>query len=283
MKSLGTVFKQVYSEGLKEYGFVKIKGRQPYFVRVASNEIIHVISYVNSWSSVKEKKEYMIMAGVATVYRHEINLEDTPRNNGNWFQTLGDIYVKKYLLTEPYESMNKWNSFSYAADNEESMIESIKYSLGSIKEIMLPILDEVTDLRKCIDYYDMYDTTMMNIYVDEKFGLMNSGVEYNEGLINFKVFNTEEFEEKRRTRMKRAEERVKYLISVGGTGYTEESYKKEQLRQEERLKKTVSDYEKIMNNPQEYERVMKEMERRKEFNVQNLKKYGVYLTEEGLK
>jgi|GEM_PF-3817254 len=32
MATFGTTFKRIYGEGLKKYGFKKIKGRQPYFV-----------------------------------------------------------------------------------------------------------------------------------------------------------------------------------------------------------------------------------------------------------
>ncbi len=50
MVGLNTVFKQVFSEGLKDQGFQKIKGRQPYLVRVVEGgEIIHVISCRNLW------------------------------------------------------------------------------------------------------------------------------------------------------------------------------------------------------------------------------------------
>ena len=146
MKSLGTVFKQVYSEGLKDSGFVKIKGRQLYFVRTVGGEILHVITYASCPSSIQGKKEFMIMGGVATVYRNCINLDKTPNSNTGWILTLGDFYSKKFLMIEPYEKLNKWYSFSYEAENEESMLESVKYSLEVIKDIMIPILDEVEDL-----------------------------------------------------------------------------------------------------------------------------------------
>ena len=45
MKTLGTAFKQVYGEALKEYGFKKIKGKYPYYVRLIGDEIVHVITY----------------------------------------------------------------------------------------------------------------------------------------------------------------------------------------------------------------------------------------------
>ena len=45
MASIITVLKKVYKEGLEPLGFVQLKGRQPYFVRIIGGEIIQVISF----------------------------------------------------------------------------------------------------------------------------------------------------------------------------------------------------------------------------------------------
>lgn len=42
--SLKSAFLQVYGEALKPLGFQKVKGKQPYFVRVVNGEIIHIIT-----------------------------------------------------------------------------------------------------------------------------------------------------------------------------------------------------------------------------------------------
>ena len=43
MATLNTVFKKVFLEDLQEEGFGKVKGRQPYLVRVVEGgEIIHI-------------------------------------------------------------------------------------------------------------------------------------------------------------------------------------------------------------------------------------------------
>ena len=45
MATLNTVFKKVFLEELQEEGFVKVKGRQPYLVRVVEGgEIIHILT-----------------------------------------------------------------------------------------------------------------------------------------------------------------------------------------------------------------------------------------------
>ena len=44
MMGLNTAFKKVYGELLEPYGFKKLKGRNPYFVRMVGDEIVHVIT-----------------------------------------------------------------------------------------------------------------------------------------------------------------------------------------------------------------------------------------------
>ncbi len=82
--SLNAVFKKVFGEALEPLGFKKIKGRQPYFVRVVEGgEIIHVITCREERSSQSKHKEFDIECGVATVYRESIDLTISPKRNGN--------------------------------------------------------------------------------------------------------------------------------------------------------------------------------------------------------
>jgi len=69
-----TAFKHLYAKELAPYGFQKIKGRRPYFVRMVGDEIAHVISYRNSWS-MRPYKNFIVLWGIATVYRRRINFE----------------------------------------------------------------------------------------------------------------------------------------------------------------------------------------------------------------
>ena len=61
MKTIKKEFVKQYTEFLKPYGFKKIKGNQPYFVRVINNEIIHVISYYNVKTNPSEDKAFRIL------------------------------------------------------------------------------------------------------------------------------------------------------------------------------------------------------------------------------
>ncbi len=91
MATLNTVFKEVFSEGLKDEGFVKIKGRQPYIVRVVNGEILHIITCRNEWCIEKECKAFVVLGGIATIYRPAINLTNTPKRNKDWLPEINFI------------------------------------------------------------------------------------------------------------------------------------------------------------------------------------------------
>ena len=43
-KSFQTEFVKYYKEKLEPFGYQKVKGRQPYFIRIVNNEILHIIT-----------------------------------------------------------------------------------------------------------------------------------------------------------------------------------------------------------------------------------------------
>lgn len=92
MLTLRSAFLQVFGNGLEEYGFMKLKDRQPYFVRLAGDGIIHVITYMEEQSFNPRNKKFTILGGVATVYRQSINLTLSPKRNGNWLMDNCWIY-----------------------------------------------------------------------------------------------------------------------------------------------------------------------------------------------
>ena len=88
-------FVKYYKERLASLGFIKVKGRQPYFVRVVDDEILHIIAPYGENSSEQGYKAFTLRCAVATVYRQEINFETTPRHNGDWFVTYGKLMELK--------------------------------------------------------------------------------------------------------------------------------------------------------------------------------------------
>ncbi len=273
MKTFNSAFKQVYEAALSEYGFRKIKGKYPYYARLIGDEIVHVITYSTRPTRKEGYKEYCVYCGVATVYRNCLDL-NIPVTHNNWLESTLDFYVKNNTYEEIRKNRNRWDTFTYKADDETSLIESLEYSLEVTKKIMLPVLDKVTDLKECVKYYETYETPMLNLKIDKDFGRFQNDYSYNEGLLNVKVCNVEEYIERKKKSLSEAIDYYMYLMSIGETGFTEETFEEEKNYLHGRMLESIEKFKSIMNNPNEYDRVMKEMERRKEFNTGLLRNYG---------
>ena len=272
MATFGTTFKRIYGEGLKKYGFKKIKGRQPYFVRMIGDEIIHVITYrpVNAYNF--SHKEYEIYGGIATVYRANIDLDKTPRDNAVWLSDLYHFY-KKFNDGSEKKKYQEIGLFSYEKDNEQAMAKSIEYSLEVTEKYVIPRLDKITNVREGVDFFKEYNTTLLTI--KRNFGKGQSSYEYNEGLLNVLGYTLDEYISYVKNLREECNNRILNEMKTGLNGFTMEEYRCDKKRREEKMEKKIEIFTEISNSPEKYREVMEELERRKEHNLEVLKKYGV--------
>ncbi len=269
MASINTIFKKVYGEALAPYGFVKIKGRQPYFVRVIGDEILHIITYKNEHSLKQYYKSFDVLCGIATVYRKELGLEDSPRINSDWLEGNSYIYGRHHRFDYDEKYMHSISEFEYGAESEESLIASVKHSLEVTQKIALPILDKVTTLKACVEYYRVMGATILHICGKDGFG----GADENEGLLNFKVYDVEEYI--RAKKQFREESRRYYLHQIEKGRFKKEYYESDNAWGEELMLQQIKLFEGIRNDMERYTKVLAEMERRKAENIEKLRRYGI--------
>jgi hypothetical protein len=268
MPTLNKVFLEVFGEALTPLGFKKIKGRHPYFVRLIGDEIIHVISCVNRPSQTKDFKDFIVIGGVATVYRQRISLEMSPSNNINWLKSnLGFYSISNQFNYDP-SMFDKLYTFSY---NEETIVESVEYSLKMTNEIMLPILNEVVDLNSCAEYFYQFRQHMV-VYDDENFGNNYGDNFYNEGLLYLIVGNYLESIEKK---LERHLFEIAHNIKMKKNNYyTQEYYDEECKKIEEGIPIRKAFYERTFGDKKWLAKAQEELKQRKENNIKILKSYG---------
>ncbi len=273
MMSLNTAFVKIYGELLAPYGYKKIKGRRPYFVRVVGDEIVHIISYEVRPTRTSGYKEYMIDGGIATVYRYQIDLDNAPRDNSQWLRDNLSLYRKSDPFGEKPDRFDELYTFSYKADDEEAMLSSVRHSFKITEEIMLPIFNQVMDLKTCMNYFNMYSPSLLFLYNEEDFqGKYNK---YNEGLLNLKVYSIDGYIKNKENQRKRYKERTEHLISIGKTGLTMDALKEILMEKEKGAMEQIETFKKYMNDPEINKRVMQELERRKKSNIEILRAYGL--------
>lgn len=241
--SLNAAFVKVFGEALAPLGFKKIKGRYPYFVRVVTDEIIHVISYYNDKKCYDRNHDYIIIkGGVATVYRPEIDLTQSPKRE-NWLISNCGVYLHRLQLNlqQPDDELKK-QLYSHSSLPEESLKE-MEYQLALTKRFILPALAKAVTIDSCIEHN--FEINMsLTLYDDGSFGASYGNSYYNEGLLYFKTDRSV------------YENRTRNAVDDG-------------------VLRRKAYFEKVHNDPDLYNEIQAELERRKAANTEILRSCGL--------
>ncbi len=266
MGTFETEMKRAYSEALAPYGFKKLKGRYPYFVRMVGEEILQVITYYKD-TGLEPEQVFGMVCGIATVYTKEINLKCSCRHNDSWLHPYRNIYLDSH----PFCSMEDIPKYSFEYEMPEelymqrlqnggvtkivspyplpSMQEAIEHTLDLTRQEIIPVFDTVTDLKTCAEYFQKYDSLCMCI--DER-APFNWEVNYREQLFNLKVYDsTDEF--------------LATELEIYG----------KDIMTSKGLQEQVALFERLLNDPEIHAEALAELERRRQRNTETLREYGL--------
>ncbi len=272
--SLQKAFKQIYGEALEPLGFKKIKSRYPYFVRVVDGgEIIHIITYRNEPCFEYGYKKFNVFGGIATVYRQFIDLIHSPSFNINWLKGNYGFYNLSNTFNFDNEFSKSIHDFCYKADDENSIINSVKHSLKTTSDIMLPIFNEVIDIDSCIKYHHKYKF-FMSLYDDEYFGNNSINSDYDDGYI---YLMTDNYNDLIKEDMQNTINITAHNVKIGKLGYSQKQYDDLLNSSEEKINKQIEHRDKFFKDVELKHRVWEELERRKIQNTETLRSYGLNL------
>ena len=273
--TLNAAFIKVFGEALEPLGFKKIKSRYPYFVRVVpGGEIIHVITVIPDQGIMRNENAFVICGGVATVYRGKIDLTVSPRDL-NWHIRNIDVYGKLYLDKNASEMFEKLNRFIYMPDDEYSLTDALDVALGYTKQFLLSVLDKVTTLSECADFYRLFRPMALYIYCDKDWGISHYGGEDNEGLMLLKIYDMNAYEIMLREEIERSKEDTLRMMNTGRSLYTQEMLDAEYQTHLDALKKLLAQYDILLNDRERNKELSDELERRKAVNTETLRSYGL--------
>lgn len=243
-----TAFKHLYAEELAPYGFQKIKGRRPYFVRMVGDEILHVITYRNV-SSFRPYKDFNVLWGVATLYRGKLNFDINPRDTTSWTTCVRE--ESGHATFEYREAITIEPEVTYATGGHNvDMMEELQRSVEVVKNITLPKLDKITTLYDCIENR----LTNANIYEGYFDGTYHN--KDNEGLLNFMVFDLKGFEE-----------HCQKIIDRTDIAFKEDSINFENEK--------IAIFRNYTQDENFQQKLTDELERRKSQNQEILRNYGI--------
>ncbi|MCH5205084.1 MAG: hypothetical protein J1F03_10055, partial [Oscillospiraceae bacterium] len=275
--SLNAAFNKVFGEGLAEFGFKKIKGRQPYFVRVVpGGEIIQVIAVRkdHSYFRVVKREGFDILSGVATVYRPEIDLSLSPRVHTRWLHPIAYTYCRINDQNFGSDLYKKFCELSYIIDDPVSQHEEMRFALEQFKNIVLPEFNKIVDFDSFTRYCIMInDFLNMKCHFDAvRGGELNPNNISDEGLILFKVRDYPGFVDRR---MERSLHDNRKRVECENDRYSKEDYEEFCSKIGEIKQERISKMNEIKNDTQFYELIELELERRKAANTETLRGYGL--------
>lgn len=251
--TLNAAFRQVFGEALAPLGFRSIKGKYPYLVRVVpGGEIVHIITYMDKWCPYPGQKKFDILGGIATVYRHRIDLNLAPKDNSSWLLSISQFYSRTTAESEiDNEYRLSIGAFPFEENNEASMYDALKYSLELLNKFMLPQLNTAIDIKSALIYLNRLDQQCSTNNFDSDLHFGGCG-NYDEGLLYVKADD-----EGLKSRLKKI---------IDGTTISNESDRQ----------KATEKY-KFFNDPLIHMEVLIELERRKTANTEILSSYGLSL------
>ena len=254
--TINAAFKQIFGEALELYGFKTVKGRYPYLVRVINNEILHIITFAKVRGS---ETKFIVYSGVATIYRNEINFDQSILFNTNW---LSD--TKKYWMKNLYDDPDGKSFFEkqsyYSFDDNETLLSALELALRHLKKYVLPVLDSVNSLKEFIKYLWCYNSNLRIYSFDEDF---HNEDKNNEGLLYFVI---DDHSDMMNEFAYWSDFEKKYAVKYGSNLNSLENYidtingfRIQQIQKRDKIYNNASDYEKTM------EEIKNRMKKNKEY------------------
>lgn len=263
--TLNAAFKQVFGEALEPLGFVKAKTKYPHYIRFVDNSFIQIIGLKKESENV-----FNITAGIATIYRSEINLNCSPRMNCNWMIGISEFYKRSHVYDYDGKYRSNIMNFGFPKFESKSIINAFERALNEVKKWVLPEFEKVQTLSDVIDYlYTFYFSGLDIFGPDVQF---YRHIDDRDGLFCFELDDPYEIADRR---SKNAIKRALYKAEHNINGFTEADYVKscEDIKQSSKERKEYIGN--ILNNKQLHDETMAEIRRRKEKNIGILRSYGV--------
>lgn len=283
--SLNAAFVKVFGEGLEPLGFKNIKYKHPCFVRRLGDEIIQIITYVKRSGHptvngyVREDcSQYDIVCKVETVYSTEIELPTKNFEKYSGYLSKWDIYVKEHISNLNKDYLNKVSDyFPYKPGDEKLTISGLEEAVDLTKQIILPVLDSVIDIKSYLEFYFKFKGEPFLDYKPSHYEHLN---QYG-GLFRLKVDTWESFLERNEGYVLRgydiSDERNKSSLANNPERLAQFLEKVDKKRKEFLSKHVEREsLAKQMFGDKEWcEKAFEELKRRKAANIETLKGYGV--------
>ena len=257
--TLNTLFTQIYGEALEPLGFKKPKVRMPLYVRVINDEIIHIVG-------IHDMKSHLVPFGaIATVYREDLCIDRTFRQNEIWYKRLKEFYLNWHISDKPFDK-----GFFHYTDIIDYMplSDAVQDSLNATMTWIFPVLDNVKTLKDVADYeegaFKDY-ISVISLPINESLA-----APFTDTVIRYILDDPlADLEIRYSTALKNIDEENKRF------SIPQEIILQNHLEFEQRYNEARKRVQTFLEDEEIHKQTMEELERRKEHNLELLRKYKV--------
>ncbi len=257
--TLNTLFTQIYGEALEPLGFKKPKVRMPLYVRVINDEIIHIVG-------IHDMKNQLVPFGaIATVYRKDLCIDRTFRQNERWYKSLKEFYLNWHISDKPFGK-----GFFHYTDIIDYMplSDAVQDSLNATMTWIFPVLDNVKTLKDVADY----EEGAFKDYISVISLPINKSLAapFTDTVIRYILDDPlADLEIRYSTALKNIDEENKRF------SIPQEIILQNHLEFEQRYNEARKRVQTFLEDEEIHKQTMEELERRKEHNLELLRKYKV--------
>ena len=251
-------FEEVFKDRFESLGFKPAKTKNLYSIRVINDEIIHIIG-------LREMVDFVVPFGaVATVYRKDLCLNKSFRQNENWIKKVMDYYVRWHTPDQELENPHELFRFSYLTYGDPGTVKTaVQNAAEATATWIVPVMDKVQTLKDVLDYY-RNNGSVPSLPLNEISTSSDACIYY---LLKDPI---RDLEQRREESLKAiSEENVRFNRAPEIAKSNLEAYENNLEESRKRLK--------IFAEDEEIHRLtIEELESRKEHNLSLLRRYGVY-------
>ncbi len=262
--TVNAAFKQIFGEALEPLGFIKAKTKMPYFMRAVNDEIIHVIGLHSHGTGL------CVVSGAATVYRKEILFNSKQRYDSVWLHPIFEFYKYTNGYNTDYDLRSKLFWYGFRQKDTEDMLRAMREALADTQKWVLPVLDAI----RTKDDMTAYLLSMGGYVYPSLPGGKDpeGGYPCSDGGLMLTLDDPYSFAEREKALgLKRALYELEHHVN----DRTEEQYQDVCSRISIRYEKNMALLSRMLDEPENREKVMAEMQQRKSRNTETLRSYGL--------
>ncbi len=158
-KSFKTLFLEIFEEGLKDEGFVRVKGKYPYLARMVSEDVYQVITYKDEWCvetyqpQTRGCKAFIILSTFASLYNPFFSFSDPPKEQTG---TLFKITSFKGFREADFTICDGKSDFIYNPESAESINLVLKDSLSKTQKWIIEKYESINNLNSCLRFKEFF-------------------------------------------------------------------------------------------------------------------------------